>query len=301
MNQNIRYSIDHKTYYQYVAPVVQSHHVLHLTPRIVPYQIIHSHSLMIEPAPAYRRDYLDYHGNPETIVIIEAEHAHIQFHTHTEIELIGPSSLPPETSPAWTEIQTEVQESTDLDILKFTTKSTHTKINDEIWSYAKKSFPAKRPVHEAALNLMERIYKEFTFDNTATDVSTPIIELFKMKRGVCQDFAHLAIACVRAMGLPACYVSGYLLTKPPEGQKKLAGSDATHAWLSVWCGKDIGWLDLDPTNNVIPSGDHITFAIGSDFEDVSPISGVLIGGGDHSVTVGVDVIPMEYAGEEAPI
>lgn len=285
----MKYSIDHKTSYQYVAPVVQSHHVLHLSPRKVPHQKILGHSLIIEPAPASRKDYLDFNGNPASIIIIEQEHAHIKFHTHSEIELLHqiPQSQP--QSPGWEEVSTALKQSLDLELLKFTGHSRHAIFDQEILNYAITSFPPKRPVDDAVMELTGRIFTDFTFDSTATDVSTSITEVMKMKRGVCQDFAHLQIACLRAMGLAARYVSGYILTRPPEGQKKLAGTDATHAWVSVWLGPALGWVDYDPTNNLIPTTEHITFAYGVDYDDVSPIGGVLIGGGKHSVAVSVDV------------
>jgi transglutaminase-like putative cysteine protease len=139
---------------------------------------------------------------------------------------------------------------------------------------------------------MHRVFADFTFDPSATDVSTPVETVLTNKRGVCQDFAHLMIAALRSINLPARYVSGYLRTIPPEGQERLQGADASHAWISVW-SPETGWIDFDPTNNVIPQGDHITIAYGRDYDDVSPISGVLLGGGAHSVDVAVDVIPQD--------
>ena len=141
------------------------------------------------------------------------------------------------------------------------------------------------------MDLTRRIFQEFTFDGRATDLSTPVSTVLKIRRGVCQDFAHLAIAACRSMGVPARYVSGYLMTRPPPGQIKLKGADASHAWLSVWCPKH-GWIDFDPTNGVVPAGEHITLAYGRDYEDISPISGVLLGGGDQTMRVEVDVEPV---------
>jgi transglutaminase-like putative cysteine protease len=141
------------------------------------------------------------------------------------------------------------------------------------------------------MHLTRRIFEDFAFDATATDVSTPVARVLEMKRGVCQDFAHLAIAAHRALGIPARYVSGYLMTRPPPGQVKLKGADASHAWLSVWSPEQ-GWVDFDPTNGIIPGGEHITLAYGRDYEDISPISGVLLGGGDQTMSVAVDVEPV---------
>lgn len=289
----MKYTIDHKTIYKYAVPVVQSHHVLHLSPCQVPHQVISGHSLVIEPAPASRKDFLDYHQNPGSIIVIEQEHSHLQFHSHSEIEIVTKGLEPPKKSPAWENVVQQVQNSNSLDVLNYSCLSRNTRLNESILDYARASFIPQRPIHEVAFELTNRIFEEFTFDNTATDVSTPISKVIEIKRGVCQDFAHLQIACIRAMGIPARYVSGYILTKPPEGMKKLAGSDASHAWLSVWCGEEIGWVDYDPTNNMIPYDEHITFAYGADYDDVSPISGVLIGGGEHTVSVAVDVTPID--------
>ena len=158
----------------------------------------------------------------------------------------------------------------------------------EIADYAAPSFAPGRPVLDAAMDLTMRMYNDFKFDPHATDVSTPIAQVFRTKRGVCQDFAHVALACFRSLRIPARYVSGYLHTRPPIGRPKLQGADATHAWISVW-SPEYSWVDLDPTNGILVGDEHVTVAYGRDYDDVSPISGVLRGGGEHSVNVGVDV------------
>lgn len=293
----MKYQIDHRTIYNYVAPVVQSHHILHLTPRVVPHQNILSQMLIIDPAPASRLDFIDHNQNPTANVTIEQDHSSLQFHAQSQIEVLSP---PPEItkSPPWEEVVNLALQSTDLELVPYSCWSRLTPPSAEILEYVKTSFTPQRPIHEAALDLTARIYEEFTFDNSATDVSTPISDVLKMKRGVCQDFAHLQIACLRTLRLPTRYVSGYLLTHPPEGMQKLAGSDASHAWLSLWCGNELGWVDLDPTNNMIPYNEHITYAYDMDYDDVSPISGVLIGGGSQTVTVAVDVVQMP---NESPV
>src|SRR4029077_8744208 len=156
---------------------------------------------------------------------------------------------------------------------------------------AEPSFAPGRPIAEAALDLTRRIYTDFSYDRRATSVSTPGDEVLALRRGVCQDFAHLQIACLRALGLPARYVSGYLETVPPAGRTKLLGADSSHAWIQIWCGAD-GWIDLDPTNNLLPAERHITVAWGRDFADVSPLRGVLVGSGSHQLKVAVDVTPL---------
>jgi transglutaminase-like putative cysteine protease len=161
--------------------------------------------------------------------------------------------------------------------------------------YAERSFAPGRPIVDAALDLTRRIYTDFSYDRRATNVSTPVDEVLALRRGVCQDFAHLQIACLRALGLPARYVSGYLVTRPPPGRPRLVGADASHAWVGVYCG-DAGWLPLDPTNNAIPNEQHITLAWGRDFGDVTPMRGVITGGGRHQVKVSVDVTPADSDG-----
>jgi transglutaminase-like putative cysteine protease len=160
-----------------------------------------------------------------------------------------------------------------------------------------KSFTARRGMLDASLDLARRIHKEFSFDRTATSVSTPLRQVLKDKRGVCQDFAHLMIGCLRSIGLPACYVSGYILTAPPPGRPRLVGADASHAWVSVFCGERAGWVDIDPTNNCIVDDAHVTLAWGRDFSDVTPMRGVILGGGAQTLQVRVTVTPRS----EAPI
>lgn len=287
----MKYRISHKTDYNYLAPVVQSHHILHLSPCHVNHQTIEEHTLDILPAPASRHDFIDYNKNPTTLVTIEQEHENISFHSESVIEIQDTGLSKVQTSPPWEQIVESIHTLTDLEILNYTCLSRHTQLTIDIFKYAEKSFTPNRPIHEVAVDLTARIFNEFAFDNTATDVSTPISEVMTIKRGVCQDFAHLQIACLRAMRLPVRYVSGYILTHPPEGMPKLVGTDASHAWVSLWCGPDLGWIDFDPTNNIIPTNEHITIAYGLDYDDISPIGGVLIGGGDHTVSVAVDVAP----------
>ncbi|MEL0029062.1 MAG: transglutaminase family protein, partial [Perlucidibaca sp.] len=183
-----------------------------------------------------------------------------------------------------------------LDVLPFRQESPHVRIKHDFARYAADCFPAGRPVLAGARALMEQIHDEFTFDAEATHVGTPLMEVLEQRRGVCQDFAHLMIACLRSLGLPARYVSGYLLTQPPPGQPRLIGADASHAWISVWCPRT-GWVDFDPTNRVIPDDQHITLAWGRDFSDVSPLRGVIIGGGSHTLDVEVTVLPLEEVAE----
>lgn len=289
------FDVSHKTHYRYSQPVVQSQHLIHMSPRAVAGQSIRHHSLIVEPAPAHRFDGMDAFGNPVLILDIEVPHSQLILHARSTIETFPPIVTDPASTRPWTRLDEALKEQDrglPLDVIQFQCASRLTPASREIRDYATASFAPDRPVLEAAIDLNRRIFKDFTFDNTATDVSTPIEQVFEQRRGVCQDFAHLALTCLRAMRVPARYVSGYILTKPPVGQPRLQGADASHAWISVWSPEG-GWADLDPTNGIVAAGEHITIAYGRDYDDVSPISGVLLGGGEHTVSVGVDIVPID--------
>lgn len=289
------FDVSHKTHYRYSHPVVQSQHLIHMSPREIPRQTIRNHSLIVEPAPALRYDGVDALGNTVLILDIERPHRELVIHARTTIETQPLPDIDLAATTPWDRLD-ESFSSADgglpLDVIMYRCGTRLTTATREIADYAKVSFTPGRPVLDAAVSLSNRIFAEFKFDNTATDLSTPISVVLKERRGVCQDFAHLALACLRAMRVPARYVSGYILTRPPPGQPRLQGADASHAWISVW-SPEAGWIDLDPTNGIVVSDEHITIAYGRDYDDVSPISGVLLGGGDHDVTVGVDVVPVE--------
>jgi transglutaminase-like putative cysteine protease len=289
------FEVSHKTFYSYSAPVVQSHHLTHLEPRAHERQRIFRHSLLIEPAPASRIRLRDYSGNPLSILVIEQSHTELLLHARTTIEVEAPATADLKKTSQWNDVAVALgrtESVQDLSVVQYICPSRWTPKLRDAANYAKPSFPVGRPVLEGVLDLTKRIHADFKYDPRATDATTEVQEVFKLGRGVCQDFAHLEIACLRALGLPARYVSGYLLTRPPEGQTKLAGADASHAWISAWA-PETGWVDFDPTNNMIPGEEHITISAGRDFNDVSPISGVLLGGGEHSVDVAVDVTPAE--------
>lgn len=284
------FEISHRTSYRYRNPVAQSHHVVHLTPRAFTRQQVMRHGLLIEPAPAARIDRMDSFGNAASILIIDDEHTELVIHARSTVDVKPAARADVEQSPAWETVAQAARRGNelDLDVLEFIWPSRHTRISRAIQDFARTAFPPERPVLAGTWDLTRYIFKEFKFDPTATDISTPVAQVLRDRRGVCQDFAHLTLAAVRSLGLPARYVSGYLMTQPPPGMPKLQGADASHAWVSVW-SPGVGWVDFDPTNGVMPSDQHITVAVGRDYDDVSPISGVLLGGGDQIVTVGVDV------------
>ena len=288
----MNFEISHKTHYRYSSAVAQSQHLVHMSPRVVPRQMIRNHSLIVEPAPAMRYEGADAFGNPVVILDIEVPHKEFILHARSSITTHEAAPIDPHRSAPWDRVDAAARTGDgglDIDVLQFRSPSRLTQATPAIADYAAASFPPGRPVLEGAFDFTLRIYRDFKFDPTATDVSTPVTRVFAERRGVCQDFAHLAIAGLRALRSPARYVSGYILTRPPPGQAKLQGTDASHAWISVWA-PGAGWIDFDPTNGMIVGGEHITIAHGRDYDDVSPISGVLIGGGEHSVSVGVDVV-----------
>jgi transglutaminase-like putative cysteine protease len=288
----VKLSVSHRTFYRYTSPVIQSQHLIHLSPRSTERQIVRHHSLLIEPAPAGRYDGVDAFGNHMAILDIEMPHKEFVLHARSAVETITPPETDFSASTTWDRLDDALGRNgaIPLDVVLYRCGSRLTTASLDIADYAARSFAPGRPVLEAAMDLTMRIYREFIFDSKATDVSTPIHEVFRHRRGVCQDFAHFALACLRAMRIPARYVSGYILTRPPEGMPRLQGADASHAWISVWAPES-GWIDLDPTNGIAVTDEHVTVACGRDYDDVSPISGLLLGGGDHDVTVGVDVAP----------
>ncbi len=287
------FEVSHKTHYSYSLPVVQSQHLIHLSPRRLARQIIRNHSVIVEPAPALRYDGVDAFGNPVLILDIEVPHKELVLHARTSVETLAVAAFQPAATLPWDRLDESFKRLDDgmpLDVIQYRCASRLTTASRDISAYAKQSFTPGRPVLEAAVDLSRRIFTDFKFDAAATDVSTPIEQVFRQRRGVCQDFAHLALTCLRAMRVPGRYVSGYILTRPPPGQKRLQGADASHAWISVW-SPEAGWVDLDPTNGIIVADEHVTIAYGRDYDDVSPISGVLLGGGEHTVAVSVDVVP----------
>ena len=289
----MRFEVSHRTTYSYDRPVAQSYHLMHLQPRALAHQQVIHHSLLIDPAPVRSATFADSFGNAAVVLRIEDAHSEFVVHARSTVETEAPPAPDLAGSPAWEGVAELGRVGREMDpvVQQFLCRSRHVPTSPAIIGLARQSFTKGRPVLAGAMDLTERIFREFKFDPAATDVSTPVERVLTLRRGVCQDFAHLAIAALRSIGLPARYVSGYLLTRPPPGQVKLAGADASHAWLSVWAPA-AGWVDLDPTNGIIPSGEHIPIAYGRDYDDIAPISGVLLGGGAQTMAVAVDVVPV---------
>jgi transglutaminase-like putative cysteine protease len=268
-----------------------SHHLLNLRPRNLPSQFCEFHELDISPEPSSFQPHRDYFGNHCAFVTVEGAHTELRITARSRVARSMPFVPDFWETPVWENARAQVltdRSGPGLEALEFSFDSPLIPKNAELAGYAAKSFQPRRPLMEAAVDLNRRIFEEFEFDPAATDVSTPVSEVFQKRRGVCQDFAHLLIACLRSLGVPARYVSGYLETDPPPGSPKLVGSDASHAWVSFWC-PGIGWIDLDPTNNCVPSMRHVIVGWGRDYGDVSPVRGIIHGSGSHDLIVGVDL------------
>lgn len=289
----MRYRIRHLTHYDYDHEISVSHHVVRARPRDLPHQVCHTHRLDISPAEATQTSHQDSFGNETVLLTVERPHQAFGVAAHSEVEVSARPFPKPESTPRWEQVRDQCQEETtvSLEAARFLYNSPLAPRSVQLRDWASPHFPPGRPLLLGLLSLMHTIHQEFTFDPTATHVSTPVAEILRKRRGVCQDFAHLTLACLRSLGLPARYVSGYLETRPAPGHPKLVGADASHAWVSAFCPGG-GWIDLDPTNDILPGEQHVTVAWGRDYGDVSPVRGVLVGAGDHRLRVSVDVEPL---------
>ncbi|QHF48601.1 transglutaminase family protein [Pseudomonas sp. S49] len=295
---NARYQIFHDTCYHYDSPVSLAQQLAHLWPRKCDWQRCTEQQLLISPDPTARRDELDVFGNPLTRLAFERPHDELQVNAQLSVEVLARPTLDFNQSPAWELTRDALSYSSQplsaelLEACRYRFQSPYVHLKRSFVEFSQSCFPAGRPLLLGVQDLMQKIFSEFTFDAEATQVATPLVEVLERRRGVCQDFAHLMLACVRSRGLAARYISGYLLTQPPPGQPRLIGADASHAWVSVFCPV-LGWVDFDPTNNVQPALEHITLAWGRDFSDVSPLRGVILGGGNHDPEVRVTVMPLD--------
>lgn len=290
----MRYHVLHETEYHYDSVVTLSQQLLHMTPRNSNAQYCEQYSLNISPSPTEHNQYFDYFKNYSDYIAV--------FTPHELLTVTSSFTVSLQRRPYWSELgnsqpwdavaqQLLDTQHVDLDVVGYLYSSPNVKCSQALIAFAMPSFWPGRPLMEAALDLTQRIYQDFEFDPEATNVSTPLDEVLEGKRGVCQDFAHLMIGCLRSLGLACRYVSGYILTTPPEGKERMVGADASHAWVSVYC-PTYGWIDFDPTNNCLVQSEHITVAWGRDFSDVSPMRGVALGGGAQTLTVRVTVTPV---------
>jgi transglutaminase-like putative cysteine protease len=290
----MKYRVRHETRYDYDDPVSISHHILRITPRTFGRQVCDQSEISVFPVPSSRTIHSDYFGNPVTTFTLIEPHERITIDAVSSLEVNPPAPVDFSASPAWEVVRDSLyldHSPEGLAAYQFVFDSKRAESRPELAEYASASFPSGCPLLEGMLELTRRINRDFRFDSTATDISTPVETFFEKRRGVCQDFSHLQIACMRSLGLPARYVSGYLRTLPPPGEERLVGADASHAWCATWT-PSTGWVDFDPTNNCVPRDGHITVAWGRDYGDVSPVYGVLLGGSEHTLHVGVDVLPI---------
>jgi len=289
------YKIVHRTTYKYKYPVSVGNHVACLKPRTLLHHQLARSELRIQPFPATRTERVDYFGNLLCFFTVQEPHKELVVEAHSEVIMEGNATSWPQHSLPWEEaarLLPDDHSPAGLEAYQFGFESPRIRIRPEFASYALQSFTPGRPMLDGLLDLTARIHKDFRFDSKVTNVRTPTEEVFRKRRGVCQDFAHLQIACLRSLNIAARYVSGYLRTYPPPGQPRLVGADASHAWVSAYC-PGVGWLDMDPTNNVVPSNGHVTLAWGRDYGDVSPLRGLILGGGAHTLKVGVDMEPLD--------
>ncbi len=301
------YRITHQTHYRYSYPVDVANHVACLRPRQLPHQHVLEFDLAITPHPAMFIERTDYFGNTHQIFSIQSSHRELLVRSHSFVEVLSAKHDHSTAMIPWEFARDHIPEDRSpngLDAYQFIFDSPRIPLARRYADYALQSFTPRRPLREALLDLTARIHTDFKFKSAATNVSTTVEEVFARRVGVCQDFAQVQIACLRSLRLAARYVSGYLRTIPPPGKERLVGADASHAWLSVYCPGETTstsspdstsslWIDLDPTNNCEPSGDHITLAWGRDYSDVSPLRGLILGGGSHALKVAVDVEPVE--------
>jgi len=286
------HNVIHKTDYTYQFPVSLCHNILRLTPRSTNKQFCKRSILTINPEPDVLIEYEDAFGNRLVYFTIEKEHKKLSVHVFSEVEkLSAVNEQAPQYNPIrWEEVCRLTHTLTPelLDIKQFIADTPMTAVDDSIEAYAARSFPPGRSLFEGSRDLMNRIFRDFRFEAGFTTIATPLWVVLQERKGVCQDFAHLAIACMRSLRLPARYVSGYIETIPPPGVEKLVGVDASHAWFSVYIPNS-GWVDFDPTNNMLPADQHITIGWGRDYADITPLKGVIMSSGRHDLKVSVDV------------
>jgi transglutaminase-like putative cysteine protease len=287
----VTYRVTHRTSYEYGTLVTASHTIAHLVPRATAGQEVQSTSLVVEPQPDHTHEHLDAFGNHVVYFGVNGTHDRMSVTASSEVEVTA-EPAPPGPGTAWDRVARVLAAEVGPDVLLArlcSLDSTFVERSHELADYARPSFAPGRPLPQALAELNTRIFHDFTFDPGFSDVSTPLTDVLAHRRGVCQDFAHLAIGCLRSLGLPARYVSGYIETIPPPGEAKLVGSDASHAWLSVYDPAE-GWIDADPTNDQLPPHAHVTTAWGRDYADVAPVRGVVFGPpGQHALLVAVDV------------
>jgi transglutaminase-like putative cysteine protease len=287
------YSVVHNTTYEYADSAEACHNVVRLHPRTLLHQRCREMRLRIEPVPDKLHSYLDYFGNRVHSFAVYQPHAVLSITAESIVEL-APREQELAPAPAWNDVADQLRTDRSeivVAALDYVFASPYVAIGPRLRAFAQPHFAVGRSLCDAAYELTRAIHRDFKYDKKVTTVGTPVLEVLENRHGVCQDFAHLQIACLRSLGLAARYVSGYLRTDPQPGKPRLMGADASHAWVSVFCPAN-GWVDYDPTNGCLAGDRHVTLGWGRDFHDVSPVKGVVLGGGASQLRVAVDVLPV---------
>jgi transglutaminase-like putative cysteine protease len=290
----MQYLLSHRTTYTYASSVDSAHHIAHLRTRPFPGQKVSSISIITQPLPALAVQHVDHFGNLIDIYRIDKPHQRFDIEVRASVDVRFPEPPPGSETPPWEEIRAALNGDgfpAPIEASEFVHDSPLVPGDEDLKAYGATSLTAGRPILDAARELTSRIKTDFEYHPGATDISTPLHDVFEGKAGVCQDFAHVMIAALRAHGLAAAYVSGYIRTIHSPEEVELRGADASHAWVAVWCGETAGWVHLDPTNDLIAREDHVAVAWGRDFSDVSPLRGVILGGGNHVYSVAVTLVP----------
>jgi len=290
----MKYRITHRTEYHYRDAVPLCHNVVHIRPRDTTKQTCIEYELNVDPAPLFERDGLDFFGNHVAWFSLQEPHRGLTIEAKSEVEV---NAVPPDAAcgaQPWEQAVATLREASDpllRQARQYTFASPHIPLAEPLADFARTSFTPGRPLLEAATDLTGRIFREFKYKSGVTTIGTSVLDILTSRQGVCQDFAHLMIGGLRSLGLAARYVSGYLVTAPVAGQPRMIGADQSHAWVSLYCPGS-GWIDFDPTNNVLPSDQHVTLGWARDYDDIAPVKGVIIGGRRHTMKVSVDVAPL---------
>ena len=288
----MRYRVEHTTTFDYAAPVDLACHMVRLLPRELPYQQVISSAIIAEPGAARRSDGVDHFGNQVSWLFLDLPHANFAVTLHAEVEVAFPAPPDPQMTPPWEDVAT-ARDGGPLSwqAAEFSFPSPMVDADRDVAAYVARSFPTGLPILAGVISLLDRIRRDFKFQSGVTTIATPVGRVLAQRAGVCQDFSHLMISGLRSLGLPARYVSGYIRTRPPPGMERRHGSDQSHAWVGCWLGPRFGWVDVDPTNNLIVYDEHVVLGWGRDYGDLSPVRGVILGGGKHTLDVSVDLQP----------
>lgn len=290
------YRVRHSTVYSYGNPVDLAAHVLHVTPRDLPGQRVLWTRLDCEPAPVKRHGGVDHFGNPVFWLFHEEPHTRFEIVAVSEVDVTFAAPPPVEEISSWEVVRDRSR--FDANVSQFLFDGSMCRASEKVGAYAAQSFPAGRSLLEGVLDFNMRVFKEFRFRSGVTSLRTTADEVLARREGVCQDFTHLMLSGLRWLGLPARYMSGYIRTRPPQGQKRRLGADVSHAWVGVWLGPEFGWLGLDPTNGIVVQDEHVVLGWGRDYADISPVRGLILGGGGDTLRVGVDLVPVDEWDED---